>query len=72
MIWRLKPKLPLPPEQQSVVATLPTSTTNITGFFIIVRGSSFTIESDERAPYDLRVPQALAFVLCHKFVKLTP
>src|SRR3984957_3420901 len=28
-----------------VVATLPTSTTNITGFFIMFRGSSFTTES---------------------------
>src|SRR5580658_8138860 len=28
-----------------VVATLPTSTTNITGFFIMFRGSSFTKES---------------------------
>jgi len=40
VICRLKAKLCFPPNNRMVVTTLPTSTTNMTGFFIMVRGSS--------------------------------
>ena len=42
VICRLKAKLCFPPNNRMVVTTLPTSTTNMTGFFIMVRGSSLT------------------------------
>ena len=45
VICRLKAKLCLSRNRSNVVTTLPTSTTNITGFFIMVRGSSLTTAS---------------------------
>src|ERR1700690_454843 len=45
VICRLKAKLCLLPNRSTVVTTLPTSTTNMTGFFIMVRGSSLTTAS---------------------------
>ena len=42
VIWRLKAKLCFSRSRSRVVTTLPTSTTNMTGFFIMVRGSSLT------------------------------
>src|SRR5664280_594827 len=48
-IWKVKPAIPTPLERsrtvRSVVMTAPTSTTNITGFFIMWRGLSFTSAS---------------------------
>src|SRR5205807_6041972 len=49
VIWRSKPKpgacLPISLHSSKVVMTLPTSTTNITGLRIIMRGFSLTTES---------------------------
>ena len=45
VICRLKPKLCFPRNNSTVVTTAPTSTTNMTGFFIMVRGSSLTTAS---------------------------
>src|ERR1039458_4532173 len=48
-IWKVKPALPAPVARsrtvRSVVMTAPTSSTNITGFFIMWRGLSFTSAS---------------------------
>src|SRR5450755_123217 len=48
-IWKVKPATPAPLERSrtvsTVVMTAPASTTNITGFFIMVRGLSFTSAS---------------------------
>ncbi len=41
----------------SVVNTLPTSTTNITGFRTMWRGSSLTNASRDRAPHDRRIEE---------------
>ena len=43
--------------RNTVVSAAPTSTTNITGFFISVTGFSFTNESLQRAPENLRIEQ---------------
>src|SRR6266853_367410 len=45
VICRLNAKLCFSRNNRAVVTTLPTSTTNITGFFIMVRGSSLTTAS---------------------------
>src|ERR1700691_437125 len=45
VICRLKAKPRFSRNKSKVVTTLPTSTTNMTGFFIMVRGSSLTTES---------------------------
>src|SRR5260221_9142556 len=45
VICRLNAKLCFSRNNSAVVTTLPTSTTNITGFFIMVRGSSLTTAS---------------------------
>src|ERR1017187_8218483 len=49
VIWKVKPAMPAPPARsrtvRSVVMTAPTSTTNMTGFFIMWRGLSFTSAS---------------------------
>src|SRR5271166_3160354 len=45
VICRLKAKLCFSRNNSRVVTTLPTSTTNMTGFFIMVRGSSLTTAS---------------------------
>src|SRR5258708_7245475 len=45
VICRLNAKLCFSRNNNAVVTTLPTSTTNMTGFFIIVRGSSLTMAS---------------------------
>ena len=46
VIWKVKPAMPAPDgeiaHRRTVVMTAPTSTTNMTGFFIIVRGLSLT------------------------------
>ena len=47
-----------------VVSTLPTSTTNMTGFPIIVRGCSFTNAVADRAPDDLRDPRIDFELVC--------
>src|ERR1700756_782057 len=48
MIWKVKPRLSLPVTSSrrkiTVVSAATTSTTNITGFFIINRGSSFVTD----------------------------
>src|SRR5579863_3467462 len=49
VIWKVKPTTPAPAAKsrtvRMVVITAPTSTTNMTGFFIMVRGFSLTNES---------------------------
>ncbi len=61
VIWKVKPATPAPAARsrtaRTVVMAAPTSTTNITGFFIMVRGFSFTNESRDGALHDGRVEQ---------------
>src|SRR6516225_7882130 len=49
VIWKVKPATPAPAKLSRTVSTVvtaaPTSTTNITGFFIMVRGFSLRTES---------------------------
>ena len=67
VICRLKAKLPwwltTPWISRTVVSTLPISTTNMTGFFTIRRGSSLRNESKRRLTQDRGVPETLFF--CH-------
>ena len=49
---------------RSVVSTLPTSTTNITGFFVIVRGMQLAQRVDDRAAHDLPDPRSTCDFVC--------
>ncbi len=69
VICRLKAKLCFPRNSSRVVTTLPTSTTNMTGFFIMVRGSSLYHGIHQRSPDDFCVPQTLVLFLCHAFLQ---
>ena len=49
----------------NVVSTLPTSTTNMTGFFAIVRGCSLPERIADRRGDDLRIPDGDCLCVCH-------
>ena len=50
---------PVRDQTGSVVSTLPTSTTNMTGFFIMVCGASFDDSVGGRSAHDLRIEERL-------------
>src|ERR1035438_2589732 len=71
VICRLKAKLCFSRNNSKVVTTLPTSTTNMTGFFIMVRGSSLTSASTSARRMIFAPPRLLLFFSAMSYLRIS-